>query len=76
MHDLLCSCGAIILKSYGNKSKLRARIVLFEENQSFAKCLACGKEIKIPVSLQKSAEEEEPSKSISHYILTDVNTNK
>ena len=68
--DVLCRCGNAIIKSYGTKAKLRARIVLFEEHGAVAKCLSCGLEIPIPVSLIESVTPAIPKPKVPHYILS------
>lgn len=50
-HLISCSCGEVIVKSLDADTKVRAKIVVFRDEESFAVCKACNSEVKIPLRL-------------------------
>lgn len=53
-HLLICSCGEVLVKSSEDGTKLRSKILIFKEGDTVAVCKGCGKELSVPVSLNKS----------------------
>lgn len=50
-HLISCTCGEVIVKSLDADTKVRAKIIVFKEENAFAVCKACSAEIKIPLRL-------------------------
>lgn len=50
-HLISCTCGEVIIKSLDADTKVRAKIVVFRDDQAFAICKACSSEVKIPLRL-------------------------
>lgn len=48
--NIVCSCDEIIMKSEGQISKIRSRIMLLRDNGVFAVCKGCGTEVQVPLS--------------------------
>lgn len=63
-HLISCTCGEVIIKSLDADTKVRAKIVVFRDDQAFAICKACSSEVKIPLRLDtdmlKSMSEQRP----------------
>ena len=51
IHELSCRCGEVIVKSNNSDTKIRAKIVLFRNNEAFAVCKGCNGEVKVPLQL-------------------------
>lgn len=47
--QIKCVCSEIIVKSQGDSSKIRSKIIIIKNNQVFAVCKSCGREIAIPL---------------------------
>jgi len=58
------------MKSQGEVVKLRTRIVVVEPGRTLAKCMSCGAEVEVPLSLTRPLIEEPEISSIPlrHYI--------
>lgn len=55
--DLDCdACGANIIKSYGEETKMRSKLLKWDRNGMYAVCKGCGHEIPIGVDLLKSIQ--------------------
>lgn len=68
MSEIVCKCGVLIMKSYGNgKTKIRSKILVFDDslNKSFAVCRSCGEEHEVPVKIGP----QPIARSISHFIF-------
>lgn len=53
---ITCSCGDQIIKSnLDGVTKIRARIVIFKNDQAYAICKSCNSEVKIPVRVELDA---------------------
>jgi hypothetical protein len=52
-HLLICQCGEVLIKSIEGEIKLRSKIVVFKKGGAVAVCKGCGKELSIPVALDK-----------------------
>ncbi len=63
-HLISCTCGEVIVKSLDADTKVRAKIVVFRDDQAYAVCKACSSEVKIPLRLDtdmlKSMSEHRP----------------
>jgi len=53
-HLISCKCGEVILKSMNGVIKLRSKIVVFKNGQSFVICKGCGKELPIPIKIDSN----------------------
>jgi len=50
-HLIHCTCGEVIVKSTGSDTKVRAKIVVFKDNNAYAVCRGCDHEVKIPLQI-------------------------
>ena len=48
---LECSCGEVLIKSYGDVVKVRNKVLVFKNGDAYAVCKGCGHEHQIPVKL-------------------------
>ena len=64
--DLTCSCGEFIVKSVDGKTKVRSRILVFEEGTAFAKCRGCGDMHEVPIQMHYVDENKHTNISKSH----------
>lgn len=70
MDELRCFCGELILKSYSvnGKTKVRSKVLVFQEGVAKAVCRRCGAEIDVPISLDgdlvKSLKENRATKRL------------
>ena len=49
---LCCShCGDVVIKSMGDKLKIRTKILVVDEDSAYIVCRQCGTEIPIPATL-------------------------
>ena len=53
-HLISCTCGEVLVKSMDAETKVRAKVVVFRDGQSFAVCKGCNAEVKIPLQLDTS----------------------
>lgn len=72
-HLVHCVCGEVIVKSSGIDTKVRAKIVVFKDNNAFAVCRGCDNEVKIPLQLDNDllksmASEEERPRHVPLYL--------
>lgn len=53
MNSALCcsSCGEVVFKSMNSETKLRAKVVIFRDDQAFAVCKGCDNEIPVPIDI-------------------------
>lgn len=55
--DLDCEkCGSNIIKSYGNETKMRSKLLKWDKNGMVVVCKGCGHEVPIEVDLLKSIQ--------------------
>ncbi len=59
--DVKCHCGTDILKSYGDRYKIRSMLLVVDQDRVMAKCRVCKSEHELPVSIQLK-------KNISHNL--------
>lgn len=53
--ELFCSeCESQIIKSYGQESKMRAKLIKWNRNGMYAVCKSCGHEESIGIEVIKS----------------------
>jgi ribosomal protein S27E len=52
-HVLVCKCGEVLIKSAGEATKLRSKIIIFKNGEALAVCKGCGTELPVPVKLDK-----------------------
>jgi hypothetical protein len=52
-HLLICTCGEVLVKATTEGTKLRSKILIFRKGDAVAVCKGCGKELVVPVSLDK-----------------------
>ena len=50
--NITCTCGSIILKSYGGKHKIRSMLLVFDSDRVMAKCRVCKSEHELPVEIE------------------------
>lgn len=50
-HQVFCTCGEVIVKSTGEDTKIRAKIVVFKNSAAFAVCRGCDSDVRIPLQL-------------------------
>ena len=49
--DIACPCSEIIMKSQGDVSKIRSKILIIKGNSVRAVCKSCGFEIPVPLKV-------------------------
>lgn len=49
--DIACPCSEIIMKSQGEVSKIRSKILIIKGNSVCAVCKSCGFEIPVPLKV-------------------------
>jgi hypothetical protein len=57
-------CGRIILDTSDGSRKLRARVLLFEDDGTIAVCPQCKAGVKVPVSLNGAQTTPNPIKHV------------
>lgn len=62
------TCDRIILDTSDGKRKLRARVLLFEDDGTIAVCPQCKMGVRVPVTLDGAQTAPSP---LRHVILTD-----
>ena len=67
-HLIFCTCGEVIVKSLDNDAKVRAKIILFREDQAYAVCKSCNTEVKIPLRLDTDMLKSLSSKRVPLYV--------
>jgi hypothetical protein len=65
MNNIKCPCGELILKSYGNVTKLRSMLLVFNENNVMAKCRRCKSEHSIPIKIEMMKK----GKADLHFVI-------
>jgi hypothetical protein len=53
-HLLVCRCGEVMVKSSNGTTKIRAKIFVFRDGESYAVCKGCNREVQAPVRLDQS----------------------
>lgn len=57
-HVAVCRhCNDVIMKSLGDETKIRGKIVVFRGDTAYAVCKSCGVENEVPLTLNKSQKE-------------------
>lgn len=52
MNALCCtSCGDVIIKSTGEDTKIRSKVLIVKSDSVVAVCKGCGEEIPVPLSV-------------------------
>ncbi|MBI9086807.1 MAG: hypothetical protein JEZ11_24635 [Desulfobacterales bacterium] len=62
------NCRSEILKDYGDKKKLRAGILIFENGKCLAKCPKCKGIVEVPIILKIPVTPQTPKKVYRHVI--------
>jgi len=47
---LSCKCGEVLVTLIDNVTKIRSKVIIFKDNQSFVVCKGCGMELPISMS--------------------------
>lgn len=50
-----CSCSEIIVKSTGDTSKIRSKILIVRGEKVFSICKGCNSEVEVPLEVSKDA---------------------
>jgi len=52
---LCCTkCGEVVIKSMGTSTKIRAKVLVVRDNQTFAVCKGCDSEIPVPLVMNET----------------------
>ena len=52
-HKLYCSnCDELVVKSVGESTKIRSKVLVIRDGDTYAVCKGCGKELELPVTIQ------------------------
>ncbi len=56
MDNALCctKCGEVIIKSIGDSTKIRAKILVVKSDQTYAICKGCDSEIPVPLRMDET----------------------
>lgn len=71
MNQSLCctACGDIVIKGLNNETKIRSKVLILRDDQSFAVCKGCGCEVPVPLKLDMDmAKSIVSSKKLRLYI--------
>lgn len=68
-HLLTCRCGEVVLKSRNGITKLRTKIVVFKDGESFVVCKGCGVELPIPISIDSNSLKKSRNPKLFLYNL-------
>ena len=60
-------CGTEMVRDYGGKRKLRAKIVVWENGKCLGKCQKCGHDVPLPVVLDIPPAEKKTARR--HVII-------
>jgi RNase P subunit RPR2 len=61
MHGLYCpNCGDLVLKSDGQQTKVRNRVMLVKGGLVYAVCRSCGDDVGVPLTLDESVVKSLP----------------
>lgn len=50
-NHIVCRCAEIIMKSEGGISKIRSKIMILRNNNTYAVCKSCGTEVQVPLKI-------------------------
>lgn len=53
--QIRCSCTELVLKSVDGESKIRSKILVIKDNEVYAVCKGCNKEVRVPLRLDEEA---------------------
>lgn len=55
MDNALCCahCGEIVIKSVGNETKIRSKVLVVRDDQVIAVCKGCSSEIPVPLQVDE-----------------------
>ena len=54
-HLLICQqCQQVLVKSIDGVTKVRAKILVFRDDQAYAVCKGCNRELPVPIKLDQT----------------------
>ena len=65
---LVCKCDTVLLKSVGEETKLRCKVLIFKDDKAYAICKWCDAEIQVPLKVDNDMMKSLPTNNLKLYI--------